>query len=151
MTSECSDSVDETYVRQRHQLIGLATLLTGSRTVAEEVVQDVFAAAIPRWDTIQNPEHYLKRAVVNRVRTLGRRETRARAQARERQPVTGAPELDEAWSLLRRLPQRQRHVLVLRIYLDLADREIAELLGCPEPTVRTLAFRALASLRKDLS
>ena len=48
-------------------------------------------------------------------------------------------------------PPRQRAVLVLRIHLDLPDHEIAQLLDRPEPTVRSLAFRALASLRKDLS
>lgn len=148
---EQPDEVSDAYVQHRVQLIGLATLLTGSRAVAEEVVQDVFAAAIPRWGTIENAEYYLKRSVVNRVRSLGRRETRTRALPRPRETVTGEPQLDETWWLLRRLPQRQRAVLVLRIYLDLPDQEIAQRLDCPETTVRSLAFRALASLRKGLS
>ncbi len=147
---ELPDEVSDIYAQHRGQLIGLATLLTGSRATAEEVVQDVFAAAIPRWGTIDNAEHYLKRSVVNRVRSLGRRELRTRALPRAREAVTGEPQVDESWRLLRRLPARQRAVLVLRIHLDLPDHEIAELLDCPEPTVRSLAFRALASLRKDL-
>lgn len=138
------------YHRYRNQLLGLATLLSGSRAVAEEVVQDVFAAAIPRWDLIDNHEWYLRRAVVNRVRSLGRRATRAKAVPRTREAVTGEPLVDETWRLLRRLPVRQRTVLVLRIYLDLPDEEIAELMNCPEATVRSLAFRALATLRKEL-
>ena len=139
------------YQQYRHQLLGLATLLSGSRAVAEEVVQDVFAAAIPRWDMIDNHEWYLKRSVVNRVRSLGRRETRARALPRARESVLGEPLMDETWRLLRRLPVRQRTVLVLRIHLDLPDEEIAQLMGCPESTVRSLAFRALATLRKELT
>ncbi len=145
------DDVGGAYAQHRRQLIGLATLLTGSRAVAEEVVHDVFAAAIPKWHTIDNPEYYLKRSVVNRVRSLGRRQSRTRALPRAREAVTGEPQLDETWWLLRRLPARQRAVLVLRIHLDLPDHEIAKLLDCPEPTVRSLAYRALASLRKDLS
>ena len=137
--------------RFRRPLIGLATLLCGSRAVAEEVVQDVFAAAIPRWSTIEQPEPYLKRAVVNRVRTLGRRDTVARSLRHDRDVWTGEPQLDETWRLLRRLPVRQRTVLVLRIHLDLADSEIATLMDCPEATVRSLAFRGLAALRKELS
>jgi RNA polymerase sigma factor (sigma-70 family) len=143
--------IGDVYHAHRRQPIGLATLLTGSRAVAEEVVQDVFAAAIPRWGTIENAEYYLKRSVVNRVRSLGRRETRMRALPRPREAVTGEPQLDETWRLLRRLPARQRAVLVLRIHLDLPDHEIAHVLDCPEPTVRSLAVRALGALRKDLS
>jgi RNA polymerase sigma factor (sigma-70 family) len=59
--------------------------------------------------------------------------------------------VDETWRLLRRLPARQRTVLVLRIHLDLPDEEIARLMNCPEATVRSLAFRGLATLRKELS
>ena len=63
----------------------------------------------------------------------------------------GGPLVDETWRLLCRLPVRQRTVLVLRIHLDLSDEEIARLMHCPEPTVRSLAFRALATLRKELT
>lgn len=148
---EQPDGVDVMYRQYRNQLLGLATLLSGSRAVAEEVVQDVFAAAIPRWDLIDNHEWYLKRSVVNRVRSLGRRATRAKAVPRAREAVTGEPLVDETWRLLRRLPTRQRTVLVLRVHLDLPDEEIAQLMNCPATTVRSLAFRALATLRKDLT
>ena len=83
------------------------------------------------------------------MRSLGRRATRAKAVPRTREAVTGEPMIDETWRLLRRLPTRQRTVLVLRIHLDLPDEEIARLMNCPEPTVRSLAFRALATLRKE--
>lgn len=139
------------YHQYRNQLLGLATLLSGSRAIAEEVVQDVFATAIPRWDSIDNHEWYLKRSVVNRVRSLGRRATRTKALPSSREAVTGEPLVDETWRLLRRLPVRQRTVLVLRINLDLPDEEIARLMNCPEATVRSLAFRALATLRKELT
>ncbi len=139
------------YHQYRNQLLGLATLLSGSRAVAEEVVQDVFAAAIPRWDMIDNHEWYLKRSVVNRVRSLGRRAIRAKPLPRPHEGVIGEPLVDETWRLLRGLPVRQRTVLVLRIHLDLPDEEIARLMNCPEPTVRSLAFRALATLRKELT
>jgi RNA polymerase sigma factor (sigma-70 family) len=148
---EQPDAIGAMYHQYRNQLLGLATLLSGSRAVAEEVVQDVFAAAIPRWAVIDNHEWYLKRSVVNRVRSLGRRATRAKHVPRLPDGVTGEPLVDETWLLLRGLPVRQRTVLVLRIHLDLPDEEIARLMNCPEPTVRSLAFRALATLRKELA
>jgi DNA-directed RNA polymerase specialized sigma24 family protein len=39
---------------------------------------------------------------------------------------------------------------VLRYYEDLPDAEIAIVLGCSESTVRSHAFRGLASLRERL-
>jgi DNA-directed RNA polymerase specialized sigma24 family protein len=38
---------------------------------------------------------------------------------------------------------------VLRFYDDLADDEIAKVLGCRRGTVRSLASRALTTLRSD--
>lgn len=148
---EQPDAIGAMYHQYRNQLLGLATLLSGSRAVAEEVVQDVFAAAIPRWELIDNHEWYLKRSVVNRVRSLGRRATRAKPSPGTHGGVTGEPLVDETWRLLSGLPVRQRTVLVLRIHLDLPDEEIARLMKCPEATVRSLAFRALATLRKELT
>jgi RNA polymerase sigma factor (sigma-70 family) len=54
---------------------------------------------------------------------------------------------DAAWELLRRLPRRQRAVLVLRYYEDLSDADIAGVLGCTQGTVRSQAARGLAALR----
>jgi RNA polymerase sigma factor (sigma-70 family) len=54
------------------------------------------------------------------------------------------------WRLLGSLPRQQRAVLVLRYYEDLPDSEIAEILHCKPGTVRSLASRALATLRESL-
>jgi RNA polymerase sigma factor (sigma-70 family) len=57
---------------------------------------------------------------------------------------------DAMWLLLRRLPKKQRAVVVLRYYEDLPDSDIAELLGCSPSTVRVHAFKALGRLRAEL-
>ncbi|MDT4915104.1 MAG: hypothetical protein QOC66_4232, partial [Pseudonocardiales bacterium] len=41
--------------------------------------------------------------------------------------------------------------LVLRFYADASDSDIAAALGCRRGTVRSLASRALATLRTDTS
>ena len=46
-----------------------------------------------------------------------------------------------------RLPTRERTALVLRYFGDLSVREVAEIMRCPEGTVKTLTRRAIASLR----
>ena len=54
------------------------------------------------------------------------------------------------WAATRRLPRRQQAVLVLRYYEDLSEAEIARVLGLPVGTVKTLARRGLARLRRSL-
>ena len=52
---------------------------------------------------------------------------------------------------IRRLPARQRAVLVLRYHEDLPEQEVARLLRIPVGTVKSLGNRAMARLRQDLA
>ena len=69
--------------------------------------------------------------------------------------VAAAPQLPpdgELMRLLDRLPDRLREVLVLRHYHDLAEAEIAEVLGIPRGTVKSrlhAAVRAARALLED--
>jgi DNA-directed RNA polymerase specialized sigma24 family protein len=49
---------------------------------------------------------------------------------------------------IRKLPAKQRAVLVLRYWDEMSEQEIASALGCSPGTVKTHAARALAALRK---
>jgi RNA polymerase sigma factor (sigma-70 family) len=53
--------------------------------------------------------------------------------------------------VLFRLPYRQRAVLVLRYWGDWSEAEIADALGCRAGTVKTLASRGIARLRKEIA
>ncbi|MFC9284555.1 sigma-70 family RNA polymerase sigma factor [Streptomyces collinus] len=52
---------------------------------------------------------------------------------------------------LRRLPKRQRAVIVLRYFEDRPDDEIAAILGVTRGTVRSQTHKALTSLRITLA
>ena len=98
------------------------------------------------WARATNPSAYLRTSVVNACRSWGRR----RSLEIRRAPTPAAPSdlvADELWDVLLTLPPRQRAAIVLRFYEDLPDEEIAVLLGCKVPTVRTAIFRGLEKLR----
>lgn len=141
---------------QTRNLTRFAFLLCGDRGLAEDLVQDAFTALYRRFGDIlplDAPVAYARRAVVNGHIS----------STRKRSPVLTSTgylpehavdavdrgEQDAMWRRLATLPDRQRTVLVLRYYVDLSDRDIAETLGCRESTVRSLAARAFAALRGD--
>jgi len=128
----------------------LAYSLVDTRQQAEEVVQDAFAAVYERFHRVENPEAYLRVTVLNGCRRVLRRRMLSR-----RQPIPptengelGASHVVDA---IRRLPHKQRSMIVLRYDLQLTDREIADTLGVPIGTVKSTIHRALAELRKELS
>jgi RNA polymerase sigma-70 factor (sigma-E family) len=140
-------------------LLRFAVMLTGDRVEAEDLLQATLARTqrhAPRIAAMGAPAAYLRRAMVHEhlsgLRRLGRR---VRTTALDDHDVavdssTSVELRDATWRLLSTLPRQQRAVLVLRFYEDLPDREIAETLGCGEPTVRSNASRALATLRARL-
>lgn len=142
---------EEAYREHRLTLLRLAYLVSGSTEVSEDAVQSVFASAHQRWDQIEKPLPYLKRAVVNAVKDGQRRRLRLLSKPSERPPVVLPPEVDETWEHVRRLSWVQRAVVVLHYYEDLPLNEVATILSRPAPTVRSDHRRALEKLRKALA
>jgi RNA polymerase sigma factor (sigma-70 family) len=141
-------SLDELFRVHADSLIRLGYLLTGAESVAEDLVQDVFARLARGRTVVEQPEAYLRRSVVNAANTWHRRrrlEVRhARAQVPQHASL-GARELADA---LRVLTTRERAVVVLHYYEGRTIDEVAEILGCPRGTAASLQSRALAKLRK---
>jgi RNA polymerase sigma factor (sigma-70 family) len=142
-------SLEAVYRASWLPLTRLAYLLVGDRTEAEDVVQTVFMTAAARWDRIDEPWAYLRRAVVNRTHDAHRRTFRPPAVVTPGESPA-EPELDEAWRFVQALPVAQRTVVVLRFYEDLGLTEIASLLGRPASTVRSDLRRALTKLKGSL-
>jgi RNA polymerase sigma factor (sigma-70 family) len=118
-------------------------------------VHDVFLRSWSALDGIGDAEMYayLRRAVVNAWKNHRRHH---RVEARWRAMNSSAVRADAStviveretlWAAIARLPDRQRAVIVLQYYEDLADADIARLLDCAEVTVRTQTRRALFKLR----
>jgi RNA polymerase sigma factor (sigma-70 family) len=60
-------------------------------------------------------------------------------------------EFAQVSKLIKALHRDQQQALVLREAFEYSHNEIATQLGCPENTVKTRTFRALAHLRRALS
>jgi RNA polymerase sigma factor (sigma-70 family) len=147
-----AERFEQVYEEERPGLVRLAFLLVGSQPVAEEIVQDAFAATFRRADAVANLGGYVRTAVVRRSLTW--RSRRAMEQDRlrlvPRADATDASDIDETWIAVQGLAPDLRAVLVLRYYADLPFGEIADILGIKVPTARTRAHRGLASLREEL-
>jgi RNA polymerase sigma factor (sigma-70 family) len=140
------------YERERVPMIRLAVLLVGSRSIAEEVVQDAFLVVGQRWNALENSGGYLRSTVVNACRMHLRRQATERKYAPDDARSVDAPtELIELRDALSRLSERERVAIVLRYFVDLDDRAAAHILECRPATVRSLVRRALRTLRKELS
>lgn len=140
------------YRAEQPAMVRLATLLVRDQEVAEELVQEAFVRLHPKLAAVEQPGAYLRTIVVNLCRGHGRRAATAASHPPDRPAAAHPPVLPEdlspVWLALADLPERQRHALVLRFYLDLPDDQIADLLGARPGTVRSLISRGLAALKE---
>jgi len=142
-------------------LVRTAVLLVGDQDSAEDVVQEAFLGLYRSLARLRDPDKalpYLRASVLNGCRSVLRARRRARRRPPQHDPPVWSAEAaamsrDDTRAVLAattRLPRRQRAVLVLRYYLGLADREIADALRVSRGTVSSTASRALAALARDL-
>ena len=133
-------ALSRVYEKYRADLLRLAWSLLGERTAAEDVVQDVFVAFAGSARTFHltgSLKGYLAtctaNAARNRLKVTTRRATVGLDEAMGLTCGAGGP---EAWAsqseesrqvrcALGELPDEQREVITLRLYGDLAFREIA--------------------------
>jgi len=131
------------------------------RSVAEDLVQAAPAKSWPRWDAIRrrdDPEIYVRRVMLNTWLTWRRRRWRIET-ASDAMPEFPAPD-DIAGEVavrlsvrhaLRTLTDRERSVLVLRVFDDLSEAQVAQVLNCAVGTVKATLSHALAKLREEPS
>lgn len=143
----------EIYAANFDALVRLASLLVDSAAAAEDIVQDSFAKLYTRLETVATPQPWLRTTVVNACRNERRRlGTARRYGARLAGPATAADQpIDELITSLRRLPERQRAVLVLHYYADLPEAEIAEILGTRIGAVKSALHRARGRLQAEVT
>src|SRR5882724_2664284 len=153
------DAAFSDYVLTRGSaLLRMATMLTGNRADAEDLVQAALAKTYLAWGKINDHaalDAYVRRAMVNthiswwrrrRVQEFPTDELPDQAVADH----AGDSDLQETLRrAIDRLPHRMRAAVVLRYYEDMTEAEVAERLGVSLGTVKSTVSRAVAKLRID--
>ena len=165
VTSAVSVDVESLYRTHRRELVALARIVSGSSSVAEEAVQEVFVSLHRRRPSIEMGRElaYLRSATLLHLRGGWRRERTARKHmhsvvARAEPQDRSTPEsaaidrdrrnrIDAAMSTL---SQRQRECVALRYFADLTEPAIAHELGISVGSVKTHLHRAREVLTSSL-
>ena len=149
------------YAREFGRVVALAYVLSGSRSLAEDLTQEAFMAAYRKWDRISRydqPRAWVRRVVANKSVSAWRRRLATStvvARLAAADPIGEDPELNaetiELWEAVRALPQRQAQAVALHYLEGLPLGEIGEILGCSSGTVKTHLARARDRLHRELA
>ena len=147
--------------RYGNVLMGTIYLMTRDRAVSEELVQETFVRAwkgIATFRLGQPLKPWLVRIAVNQaLNAKSRRElpveplSRADDGGSTDPGFSRADDRDEVRRALGQLSADHRRVVVLRYFVDLSTREVANTLGVREGTVKSRLNRALEQLREALA
>jgi RNA polymerase sigma factor (sigma-70 family) len=153
--------------RYQEPVFRTAFLVTRSAADAQEAAQDTFVkayAALGRFRRGSPLKPWLMQIAVNesrnRLRAAGRREALALRAAAERRSEGADPSPEAAVLTAERrrallaavdgLREEDRLVISCRFFLDLSERETADVLGWRRGTVKSRLSRALERLRAEI-
>lgn len=141
------------------QLQRYAFALTYNADEAEDLVQESLLRAIakrPSWNGVKRPRAYLF-SILHNLHVDRRKKAQSEANHLNwmsvGEPFDKAADPSIAYDLeraLRRIPRRQRQVIVLIIVEGLTYREAASILGVPAGTVMSRLSRGRTALRRVL-
>lgn len=155
----------EYFAARRDAVRRTAFLLCGDWHRADDLAQTAFVALHRHWRKVRDKQaldayvrRTLVRAVIDESRRPWRRERFVDAVGEDTgEPARGTDALGDGVATrqalldgLRRVPPRQRAVLVLRFLEGMDVTGTAEVLGCTEGTVKSQTARGLDALRAAL-
>ncbi|MGH2418398.1 MAG: RNA polymerase sigma factor [Candidatus Limnocylindria bacterium] len=144
---------DDRFEGMRRRLTAVCIALAGADDAAD-LVQETYLRASDRLHQLRDPElleAWVVRIAMNEAKSLTRRARRERERLPDLRAAGRAEGPDTALrELVERLPPRHRAVIVLHYAYGYRLGEVATLLGLSTINVRSLAFRARRTLRKQL-
>jgi RNA polymerase sigma-70 factor (sigma-E family) len=143
------------FERHHKELSGLAYLLSGDSSAADDLAADALTEVWKHWERVSaagDPAAYARGIVANLTRNWIRRQGRARrglallGLGGERTADPDVPVVLDVRAALKRLPYRRRACVVLRYAFDLPEREVADILGISVGTVKSQTSRGAKQL-----
>ena len=150
----------EFYRAAKDECLFAVLMSVGDRDTAQDLVAEAFARAWASWPTVSAhpaPAAWVVRTALNAGVSRWRRRRRE-VPVPDLAVVADRPAGDAAGggldprivAALSRLPERQRQVVALRLFLDLDTERTARVLGIAPGTVQAHLGRAMASLLGEL-
>jgi RNA polymerase sigma-70 factor (sigma-E family) len=147
----------EFYRAERDRCLRAVLAVVGDRQLAEDLVSEAFTRAWVAWQKVRRhpaPRAWIVRTALN-TRVSWWRRRRREVELDEAHEVASSADVDPGMdpsllAVLRRLPQRQREVIVFRVFLDLDTEATARALGMARGTVTAHLSRAVSTLRGQL-
>lgn len=144
--------------RLHGRLVHGILLAHAPRQEADDLVQDVFLAALSRMHTLREPGAFVKWIAAiarNRARMLHRGSRRLVALPDDipdpaAAPPAGELRVEDVLAAIQRLPEAYREPLVLRLVEGMSGAEIAERTGLTPGSVRVNLHRGMKQLREEL-
>lgn len=144
---------------EKEKLYRMAYTYVRNEEEALEVFQQTVLQAIESVHQLRNPTYFstwLTRICINKALAVLKKNKKLIAMGEVEEQVVEmdssadiAQQLDVA-NALGLLPQKYKTALMLRYYQDFTIKQIAEVMNCPEGSVKTIIHRGLALLKKDL-
>lgn len=158
MQSDLDEDFDAWVMLNRERLYKRAYVICGSWHQADDLVQEALIKVYPKWLAVTNkgdPMPYVRRVLVRACIDQGRRPWRREdpvGQLPEQvDPVVADVDFEPLLAALRRMPARQRAVLVLRYWDQLTVKETAAAIGTSEGNVKAQSSRGVHALRAALA
>jgi RNA polymerase sigma-70 factor (ECF subfamily) len=152
---------DELYTRFERRLFGYILRITGDRDRAEDLFQDVLLTVIG--DRTYDPSRgrfsaWLFSVARNRCLQQRRHDGVREAKASEVRPAASPPDPEQTVGRLRQvraamdgLTDSQRQLLLLKQVGELTYREIADIHGVAEGTIKSRLHTAMKAFRRRLA
>lgn len=148
--------IEEFYAAHFQSLTVTLYAYTGDFHAAQELVQEAFCRALPRWSALvqyDDPLAWIRKVAFNLAVSRWRRARTAMSfvrRQREEHVAEPSPDRVAIIAALRRVPPKYRRVVVMHHLADLPIAEIAQAEGVPEGTVRVWLHRGRAALGAQL-
>ena len=135
---------------------------------AEDITQDTFIEAFTNLDSLKQPlsfKNWLSRIAANKAINFLKKMNRISLKDQEKlDAMGGSDEFESSFEnkvieadvyqtlieMIQKLPQEQRMVVFLFYYQEMSVREIAELCGCSENTIKSRLRYARLFLKKEI-